>query len=199
MRKVCFLKRVAALIFLLALAISVPACSSQDRKAESAPTTPNSLNETAGTESPKILIVYFTRLDNTEASLDEIIRGGGPYGAIGDSLENADVDAITSASITMLEDGAHGNVQTLAEMIQKAIGGDLFSIRTVETYPVDYDTLIEQGGEEKSGNIRPELAAHVENMEDYDVLYLSATPTGGLICLWQFTAFWKNMTSPGKE
>ena len=49
-----------------------------------------------------ILIAYFTRLDNTDAMLDEIIQGGGPYGSLGDSFESADVDAIVSASITVV-------------------------------------------------------------------------------------------------
>ena len=42
-------------------------------------------------EGDKILIAYFTRLDNTDASLDEIIQSGGSYGSVGTSLEDADV------------------------------------------------------------------------------------------------------------
>lgn len=39
----------------------------------------------------RILIAYFTRIDNTDAEIDDIIRGGGPYGEIGNSLEDADM------------------------------------------------------------------------------------------------------------
>lgn len=120
----------------------------------------------------KILIAYFTRLDNTDNGIDEILQGGGPYGSLGDSLESADIDAISSASIQFRDGEIHGNTETLARMIQKYLGGDLFSIQTVQNYPTDYDALIDQGGEEKNQMARPELESHVENMDEYDVVLL---------------------------
>lgn len=100
--------------------------------------------------------------------MDEIVQGGGPYGYLGDSLEDADVDAIASASITVIDGETHGNVETMAQMIESVTGGCLFSIQTVQKYPVNYDELIELGREEKSQDARPELAANVENIEEYD-------------------------------
>lgn len=52
------------------------------------------------------------------------------------------------------------------------MGGELFSIQTVQDYPADYDTLIDQGGEEKNREARPELESHVEDMDKYDVVFL---------------------------
>lgn len=104
--------------------------------------------------------------------MDEIVQGGGPYGYLGDSLEDADVDAIASASITVIDGETHGNVETMAQMIESVTGGCLFSIQTVQKYPVNYDELIELGREEKSQDARPELAANVENIEEYDVIFL---------------------------
>ena len=65
-----------------------------------------------------------------------------------------------------------GNTQTIAQMIQKNVGGDLFSIRTEEQYPTDYDELIDLGGEEEAEDVRPELISHVDNMADYDIIFL---------------------------
>ena len=96
-----------------------------------------------------ILIAYFIRLDNTDATLDEIAQGGGPYGSLGDSWESSDMDAIASASITLMDGEAKGNVEAMAQMIGSLTGGDLFSIRTVQKYPVNYDELINVGGEER--------------------------------------------------
>lgn len=42
----------------------------------------------------------------------------------------------------------------------------------MQAYPADYDTLIDQGGEEKNQAARPDLKTHVENMEAYDVVLL---------------------------
>lgn len=124
----------------------------------------------AGTN--EILIAYFTRLDNTDAELEEILQGGGPYGSLGDSLEGADMDAVSSASIQRIGGEGQGNTEAVARMIQKNAGGDLFSIQTVQNYPVDYDALIDRGGEEKNQGARPELKNHVEGMSDYDVVFL---------------------------
>ncbi|NCB92573.1 MAG: hypothetical protein EOM40_08375 [Clostridia bacterium] len=78
------------------------------------------------------MVAYFTRLPNTESGndLDAVVRGGGPYGEIGDSLENADMDAISSASITVTDEGPKRNVETVAEWIAEYIGGTLLSIET---------------------------------------------------------------------
>lgn len=102
------------------------------------------------------MIAYFTRLDNADGEIDDIIRGGGPYGEIGDSLEDADMDVVSSASITIYNDQIQGNTQIIAQMIQENVGGDLFSIRTKEQYPADYDELIDLGGEEAE-DVRPEF------------------------------------------
>lgn len=61
----------------------------------------------------------------------------------------------------MMDGEAQGNVETMAQMIASVTGGDLFSIQTAQKYPVGYDELIDLGGEEKSQNLRPELATHV--------------------------------------
>ncbi len=50
------------------------------------------------------------------------IWGGGPYGEIGDSLEDADMDAVSSASVTRYNDQIQGNTQTIAQMIQENVG-----------------------------------------------------------------------------
>lgn len=122
--------------------------------------------------APKILIAYFTRLDNTDREIDEILRGGGPYGSLGNSLEEADTDAISSASIQLKDGRVYGNTEILAQMIQKYLGGELFSIQTVQDYPTDYDELIDRGGKEKNQSERPQLESHVEDMEAYDVILL---------------------------
>ena len=171
-------KTISLLIVLTALLAILTACSSSNNDETSTVTPPTtSASQSDGVEnnaqeSDSILIAYFTRLDNTDATLDEIIQGGGPYGSLGDSFESAGVDAIASASITVVDGHAQGNVETMAQMIQNTVGGDLFSIQTTDSYPVNYDELIDLGGEEKSAAARPELSTQVENMADYDVIFL---------------------------
>ncbi len=158
-----------------------------DAVSEASDGTEVSENETAPEENSgghNILLAYFTRLDNTDGGIDTIIQGGGPYGSLDDSLEGADIDAISSASIQLEGSEVYGNTETLARMLQKHLGGDLFSIQTVQAYPTDYDALIDQGGEEKNQTARPELRTHVENMESYDVVFIG------------FPNWWNDMPMP---
>jgi len=65
-----------------------------------------------------------------------------------------------------------GNTEVVAKKIQAMIGGDLFEIDTVETYPKDYTETTKVAMDEKKGNARPELTETVDNMDSYDVIYL---------------------------
>ena len=65
-----------------------------------------------------------------------------------------------------------GNTEVVAKKIQEITGGDLFEIDTVKAYPVDYTETTHVAMTEKKANARPELTAVVDNMEQYDVIYL---------------------------
>ena len=60
----------------------------------------------------------------------------------------------------------------MAGWIQEEIGGDLFSIVVTQNYSSDYDECLDRAADEKADNARPELLYHVENMEDYDIVFL---------------------------
>ena len=99
----------------------------------------------------KILIAYFTWAENTQV----------------ENPEEVDVDATTSASVLL-----PGNTAKMAGWIQQKVGGDLFSIVVSEPYSSDYDECLDRAANEKAENARPELVNHVDNMEDYDVVFL---------------------------
>ena len=99
----------------------------------------------------KILIAYFTWAENTQV----------------ENPEEVDVDATTSASVLL-----PGNTAKMAGWIQQKVGGDLFSIIVSEPYSSDYDECLDRAADEKAENARPELVNHVDNMEDYDVVFL---------------------------
>jgi flavodoxin len=65
-----------------------------------------------------------------------------------------------------------GNTEVIAKKIQSFIGGDLFEINTVKSYPIDYDETTNVAKAELRKNIRPELTDTVKNMDDYAVIYL---------------------------
>ena len=86
--------------------------------------------------------------------------------------ENSDVDAISSASVSNVNGETKGRMTALAEMIQEKTGGDLFSIKTSVKYPGDGAKLIEYAQTEQDDDIRPELTSHIDNFDDYNVVFV---------------------------
>lgn len=65
-----------------------------------------------------------------------------------------------------------GNTHIIADMIAEQVDADLFEISTVVPYPDEYEACTETAKQEQEEDARPELSATVENMEDYDVIFL---------------------------
>lgn len=70
-----------------------------------------------------------------------------------------------------------GNTETVAKMLAKLTGADLFEIRSVKKYPEDYHACTEVAQEEFRANIRPELVKD-KKVAPYDVIIL------GFPCWW---------------
>lgn len=116
-----------------------------------------------------ILIAYFSWADNTVVEDEEaaVQSALSHYESIGDSANYSGVDAVASASVV-----APGNTAQMAQWIQEYVGGELFPIVVTETYPDNYDECMERAADEKAGNARPELANHLDNIGDYDIVFL---------------------------
>lgn len=165
-------KRYAAILLTAAMAVSMSACgaaedsssgqsaSQTDAAAEQNETdtgadsssadasTDGSADGTQSTGGSNILIAYFT------------------------AAENSGVDAEASATYSDVDGEAKGRMQALAEMIQAETGGDLFSIRTEETYPADGGELIDYAADEQDEDARPALTSHIENLDSYDTIFI---------------------------
>ena len=65
-----------------------------------------------------------------------------------------------------------GNTKGIAEEIQRQTGADLFEITMVNPYSSDYNTVLDEAQRDQKAQARPELASHVENMEQYDIVMI---------------------------
>jgi flavodoxin len=67
---------------------------------------------------------------------------------------------------------AKGNTEICAEFIQKAVGGDLFEIKTVKEYDTDYYKCIDEAKKELNSNARPQLQNYLESIAEYDNIFV---------------------------
>ena len=86
--------------------------------------------------------------------------------------ENSGVDAISSATVTTWNGEEMGAAEVLANMIQHNTDSDMFSIQTAVNYPLDYDELADYAKNEQDNDILPELTSHIDNMEQYDTIFV---------------------------
>ncbi len=91
-----------------------------------------------------------------------------------------------------------GNTQVAAEMIEEHTRGDLFRIEANYSYPADYTKCTNVAKDELRNNARPELTETIDNMDEYDIIFLGY-PTGGEQHQWQCLHSWKSMILMGKQ
>ena len=94
------------------------------------------------------------------------------YFSVPENVDTDGIDANSGASIVVKNKDVLGNMQYMAMTIQEAIGGELFRIETKEKYPLEHETLVNQAKKEQNEEVRPELATHIENVEQYDIIFL---------------------------
>lgn len=65
-----------------------------------------------------------------------------------------------------------GNTRSIAEQIHKKVGGDLVEIEPVRPYSRDYNTCLDEARRDQDNKARPELKTKIDNMAQYDVVFL---------------------------
>ncbi len=65
-----------------------------------------------------------------------------------------------------------GNTLTIASLISRKTESDMFKIQPVETYSYDATEANKRAEKEKKDNARPEIETKIENIDDYDVIFL---------------------------
>ncbi|BBB92556.1 MAG TPA: flavodoxin [Methylomusa anaerophila] len=110
--------------------------------------------------------------------------GNGPNAAAQErtSPQNAKTDSMLIAYFSKT-----GNTREIANQIHANVGSDLFEIKTVDPYPVDYNATTEQAKREQESNYRPKLTATVPNMAAYDVVFLGYPNWWGTMPMALFT------------
>lgn len=154
------MKRCVALLMAAVLTFSLAACGTNRSAAsdgsgagQETPASQNAedvpeVSASSQTAEGKILIAYFT------------------------AAENSGVDAVSSASYSLVNGTEVGRLRAIADMIQAETGGDLFSIQTSVVYPADIGELIDYAAQEQEEDARPELTTHIEGFDEYETIFV---------------------------
>ena len=65
-----------------------------------------------------------------------------------------------------------GNTESVANEIVAQTGADEFEITPATPYTDDYDALLDIAQEEKQNDARPAISGSIENLDQYDVVYV---------------------------
>jgi len=65
-----------------------------------------------------------------------------------------------------------GNTQEIANQIHKSIESNIFEIQSVDSYPNEYNEVVEQAKQELQSGYLPELKTEVKGMESYEVVFV---------------------------
>ena len=74
-----------------------------------------------------------------------------------------------------------GNTEVIAEYIRDITGADLFKIEGVEGYSADYNTCIEEAKQRQARDERPELKTYINDISQYEVIYIGAPVYWGIM------------------
>ena len=165
------MKRIFPIFLTFTLVLGLSACSSGASK----PSNSQPLSASPGTED----VVEPDNSTNASSSLTDSQSSAGSgsniliaYFTMPENVDTAGVDAIAGASIVIRDGEVMGNVEYMANVIQETVGGDLFKIETMQQYPLDHDLLIDHAAAEQDADARPELATHIESLDQYDTIIL---------------------------
>lgn len=161
-------KQIVTILMTSALALGITACGAGTAEDQT------SGEQTSSDQTQE------TSDDQADAGEDETDTGAATgssdiliaYFSVPEDVDTEDIDADAGASILVDDGQVKGNLEYTAGVIQQTTGGDLLRIETVDQYPLDHETLVDQAADEQDQEARPELASQIENVDQYDTILL---------------------------
>ena len=141
------LKKIAAFFAGCALAMTVAACGAASPSSQPAqPAT-----SVSGGKPAKVLVAYFSQPETAKA--DHMTK------------EEANSTVVINGKVL-------GNTEYMAKLIIEDTGADEFRIDPAKPYPTDHKVLVPLARKELDEGARPAIASKVDNMDQYDVIFL---------------------------
>ena len=148
------MKKAFTVLAAFALLLSLSACSSTANEESSSPP------QQSGSQ--------------TSASEEESDSPGASSGSAEESSGQTDFSAPaeTGSESLVVYFSWSGNTENVAKSIQSQTDSDIFEIVPATPYSDDYDAVVDLAQAEQSEDARPAIADSIENIADYDVIYV---------------------------
>lgn len=158
------MKKLVSVFMTFTLLLSFAACSSNTNNdgLSSVPQQSSTSNSTPTEESNKGSFNLGIRLVLNAAPGSGSVTGTG--------VQNASADGNGKILIAYFSWG--GNTEGAAEEIQRQTGADIFEITMANPYSRDYNIVLDEAQRDQNAQARPELANHVDNMDEYAIVML---------------------------
>lgn len=167
------MKKLTSIIIIFALLLSFAACSNSTNNEDSA------LRQQRGEESSVQTEETTDQNDSSEIA-----------------VQNAEPTETGSKSLVVYFSWS-GNTKNVAEAIQMQTNSDIFEIVPEVPYSDDYNTVVDLAQEEQRENVRPAIADSIENIDDYNVIYVGYPNWWGDMPMILYT-FFENYDLSGK-
>lgn len=181
------MRKCAALLFALLMAGTLTACSSSPSSQQAAST----VSETAATNAEVISQGAVSQENPVQTDGKPLVAYFAYSENIGDTSGMA-VDAIASASLNRRTANTEGNLQIMAQVIEEEADAEVFHILMEQPYDPDYSTMLPTAIAQMENKDWPALQAKIENLADYDVIYLGTPVWNGMLPPAMHTFFEEN-------
>jgi len=156
-------KNLTLALALIIIVASLTGCGSKNQSQNNIPQPKPSSSEQSKTTAPpaeasaankdgkKTLVVYFSMPETTNPNTM--------------NKEEANSTVVINGEVL-------GNTQYVAYLLQKNTGADIFRIEPKTPYPTNHKTLVDLAKAEQNNKARPELASTIQNLGQYNVIFL---------------------------
>lgn len=149
------MKKLVSIFMALALPLTLAACSSNTKnEGSSSPTQQSSNQSSTPTEES----------NNQNDSSEPVEESNNP--------KDSSTPTETGSKSLVVYFSWSGNTENVAKSIQTQTDADMSEIIPAAPYSDDYDTVVDLAQEEQRNNARPAISGSIENIEQYDVIYV---------------------------
>lgn len=149
------MKKVFSILMVLTLLFSLAACSnSTTNEGSSSPTQQSSDQSSTPAEES----------NSQNDSSQPVEESNNP--------SNSSAPTETGSKSLVVYFSWSGNTENVAKSIQSQTDSDIFEIVPATPYSDDYDAVVDLAQEEQRNDARPAISGNIENIEQYDVVYV---------------------------